>query len=146
MTDGARGVFMLMYELMDFKGDEGESQREGSIAPTIDTVETVPESATVSEDVPEKSDPEDQSPALIERPLQVEVDLLSLPAAIGERGERPHRPYVLMMADARSGMIVGFEMMYPEPSLAEMRGQIVITVYAPPERPRRRGSPPVASL
>jgi hypothetical protein len=29
-----------------------------------------------------------------------------------------------MLADARSGMIVGFELMHPDPSLAEMRAEI----------------------
>jgi hypothetical protein len=58
------------------------------------------------------------------RAVEVEVDLLGLPASIGGRGERPSRPFMLMLADARSGMIVGFEMMYPEPSLAEMRAEV----------------------
>ncbi|HEX3559615.1 MAG TPA: hypothetical protein VHU19_10435 [Pyrinomonadaceae bacterium] len=61
---------------------------------------------------------------LPQRPLEVEVDLFSLPTAIGERGERPYRPYMLMMADARSGLIIGVETMQPEPSLSEMYGQI----------------------
>lgn len=57
------------------------------------------------------------------RPLELEIELLALPTAIGEKGERPYRPYMLMLADGRSGMIVGFELMKPEPSLTEMRAQ-----------------------
>jgi hypothetical protein len=58
------------------------------------------------------------------RGIELEVDLFSLPTGIGERDERPYRPYMLMMADAGSGMIVGFEMMKPDPTLAEMYGQV----------------------
>lgn len=61
---------------------------------------------------------------LTQGPLEVEIDLLCLPMGIGGKGERPYRPYMLMMADAGSGMIVGFELMQSEPSLAEMHGQI----------------------
>jgi len=61
---------------------------------------------------------------LPQRPFEVEIDFFSLPTGIGDKGERPYRPYMLMMADAKSGMIVGFEMMRPEPSLTEMHGQI----------------------
>jgi hypothetical protein len=61
---------------------------------------------------------------LPQRGIEIEVDLFSLPTGIGERGERPYRPYMLMMADARSGMIVGFEMLKPDPTLAVMHGQV----------------------
>jgi hypothetical protein len=58
------------------------------------------------------------------RRLGLELDLVSLPAAIGARGTRPTRPYMLMLADGRSGMIVGFELLQAEPTLAEMHAQI----------------------
>lgn len=59
---------MLMYELVE---SEGLTGREVSVTHTIDTVETIPESATVSEVIPElSSDSEDESPALTERPSQ----------------------------------------------------------------------------
>lgn len=57
-------------------------------------------------------------------PLVLEADFFSLPTAIGDKGERPYRPYALMLADERSGMIVGFEMMQPKPSQFEMYGEI----------------------
>lgn len=65
---------------------------------------------------------------LPQSPLTLEADFFSLPTAIGEKGERPYRPSALMLADGRSGLIVGFEMMHPEPSLAEMYGQIPMTL------------------
>jgi len=58
------------------------------------------------------------------RQIELEIDLFSLPMPIGEKGERPYRPYMLMLADARSGMVVGFELMKPVPSLTEMQEQI----------------------
>jgi hypothetical protein len=56
------------------------------------------------------------------RELELEIDLFSLPTGVGERGARPYRPYMLMTADSRSGLIIGAEMLKPEPSLAEMHG------------------------
>lgn len=57
------------------------------------------------------------------RQFTLEADLLSLPTGVGERGERPARPYVLALADARSGMILSFEMLTVETSLAELYAQ-----------------------
>ncbi|MGI9107327.1 MAG: DUF7309 domain-containing protein [Pyrinomonadaceae bacterium] len=64
------------------------------------------------------------------RSLALEIDLLSVPAAIGEKGERPARPYLLMLADAQSGMIVGTEMMTVEDSLRGMHEQIPMLLAA----------------
>ncbi|MDQ3754185.1 MAG: hypothetical protein M3371_05570 [Acidobacteriota bacterium] len=61
---------------------------------------------------------------LPQRDFELEIDLLAMPTPIGERGERPSLPYLLLLADARSGMIIGFELMKVESSLAEMQGQI----------------------
>lgn len=58
------------------------------------------------------------------RGLELEMDLFGMPTPIGEKGERPRLPYLLMLVDSRSGMIIGFEMMTVENSLAEMQGQI----------------------
>jgi hypothetical protein len=65
---------------------------------------------------------------LPQRPLTLEVELLSMPTGVGERGERPYRPYLLMLADSRSGMIVGTELLKPEPSLTEMRAGVPLTL------------------
>lgn len=61
---------------------------------------------------------------LPQQSIELELDLLSLPTAIGEKGERPYRPYMLMLADGESGMIVGFELMQPKPSLEQMRMEV----------------------
>lgn len=56
--------------------------------------------------------------------LKLEIDLFSLPTGIGEKGVRPSRPYLLMMADGQSGMIIASEMMTIEDSLTEMHGRV----------------------
>jgi hypothetical protein len=66
----------------------------------------------------------EQLKQLPHRNLELEIDLFGMPTPIGEKGERPHLPYLLMLADGRSGLIIGFEMMIVENSLAEMQGQI----------------------
>ena len=73
LTEGARGVFMLMYELVKTK----EDVRDTSLAPTINTLETVPESIasqTVSQNIEEDEEREGEtSSTLTERPsLQLE--------------------------------------------------------------------------
>jgi hypothetical protein len=52
LADGARGVFMLMYELVHSAGmGDWIGERDRSVAPTIDTMETEPEStAAISDD------------------------------------------------------------------------------------------------
>lgn len=60
---------------------------------------------------------------LTRRQFTLEIDLLSLPTGVGQRNERPVRPYMLALADARSGMILSFEMLQVETSLAELYAQ-----------------------
>jgi hypothetical protein len=43
----------------------------------------------------------------------VEVDLMQLPTPIGEKGQRPYLPHLMMIADSKSGMILGFEVVKP---------------------------------
>jgi hypothetical protein len=59
-----------------------------------------------------------------QRELEFEADFFSMPTGVGQKGERPYRPYMLMLADSRSGMIIGVELMSPLPTLAEMHGRI----------------------
>jgi hypothetical protein len=66
----------------------------------------------------------DQLKELPQRPLKLEIDLFSLPAGIGGKGVRPARPYMLMIADGQSGMIIASEMMTIEDSLTEMHGRV----------------------
>lgn len=59
------------------------------------------------------------------RKMQLQVDLFLMPIPIREKkGQRPYYPYMLLMVDARSGFVLGFEMMEPGSSLAEMLGKI----------------------
>ena len=54
----------------------------------------------------------------------LEMDFSVYPAQIGERGERPYFPYLLLVVESRSGLILGSEFLAPEPDLAEMWGAI----------------------
>ena len=54
----------------------------------------------------------------------LEMDFSVYPARIGERGERPYFPYLLLVVESRSGLIIGSEFLAPEPDLAEMWGTI----------------------
>lgn len=44
----------------------------------------------------------------------LEIDLFYAPTPIGEKGKRPYIPKMLMLADGRSGMIAGFQMLQPK--------------------------------
>ncbi len=65
---------------------------------------------------------------LPQRNLELEIDLLEMPTPIGEKGERLYLPYLLMLADGRSGLIVSFELMKPENPLTGMWRQIPMKV------------------
>jgi hypothetical protein len=58
----------------------------------------------------------------------VEMDFFMLPARIGERGKRPTCAYALLVVESRSGMILGNELLGPEPTLEEMYGRVPVTV------------------
>ncbi len=50
----------------------------------------------------------------------LEIDLFMFPAPIAPKGERPYFPYMLMIVEAQSGMIVANELLEPLPSLQAM--------------------------
>lgn len=54
----------------------------------------------------------------------LEMDFSIVPARIGERGERPYFPYLLLVVEIRSGLVLGSEFLAPEPDLGEMWGAI----------------------
>ena len=61
--------------------------------------------------------------------MKLEMDLFMFPAPIRETEARPYFPYMLMMVETQSGMILCNEMLTPEPSLRAMWGlvpQIVV--------------------
>lgn len=57
----------------------------------------------------------------------VEADVFMLPTAIGEHGQRPYFPYMLMALDATHDQILGFDLLSPIPSLEKMWGQVGLT-------------------
>lgn len=58
------------------------------------------------------------------RSFELEIDLTMMPTPIAERNERPYLPYLLLLVDGASGAVVGFEIMKPENSVAELWKQI----------------------
>ena len=44
----------------------------------------------------------------------LEIDLFYAPTPVGEKGKRPYIPRMLMLADASSGMIAGFQLIQPQ--------------------------------
>jgi len=53
-----------------------------------------------------------------------EIDFFIFPAKIGEKNQRPSLPYMLMVVESKSGMIVGHETFVADPSLEEMWGTV----------------------
>lgn len=60
--------------------------------------------------------------------VTLEMDFFLFPARIGERGERPHYLYTLMIVDTRTGIVLGHELLEAEPTVAEMYGKVPLTV------------------
>jgi hypothetical protein len=58
----------------------------------------------------------------------VEIDFSLLAICIGERGERPYYPYMLLVVDADSGLILANEFVEPKPSLNAMWGRVPETL------------------
>jgi uncharacterized protein DUF6930 len=53
----------------------------------------------------------------------IEIELTMLPMPVREKKDRPFFPYLLMLADASSGVILGNDMLQPLPSLDAMRAE-----------------------
>lgn len=58
----------------------------------------------------------------------IEIDFFMFPAKIGEEGTRPFYPYMLLIVDAQSCVILGNESMIADPSLEAMWGSIPMNV------------------
>jgi hypothetical protein len=58
----------------------------------------------------------------------LEIELTMLPTPVREKKERPFFPYMLMLAEAQSGMILGNDMLQPLPSLDAMRAELPVKV------------------
>jgi len=118
-------------ELLSADGDEaGESylvrvaRRQGDSLVWEDQMMRVPPPEPALISVALDFEVVDQLKELPQSPLKLEIDLFSLPTGIGGKGVRPSRPYLLMMADGQSGMIIASEMMTIEDSLTEMHGRV----------------------
>jgi hypothetical protein len=59
--------------------------------------------------------------------LKIEADFFMLMSRIGASNERPYFPYVILLVDATHNLVLGFEMLAPQPSLEQMWGQVGIT-------------------
>jgi hypothetical protein len=53
----------------------------------------------------------------------IEIELTMLPMPVREKKDRPFFPYLLMLVDASSGVILGNDMLQPLPSLDAMRAE-----------------------
>jgi hypothetical protein len=53
----------------------------------------------------------------------IEIELTMLPMPVREKKDRPFFPYLLMLVDASSGLILGNDMLQPLPSLDAMRAE-----------------------
>jgi hypothetical protein len=58
----------------------------------------------------------------------LEVDLFVFPARIQEKGARPYFPHILLMVESDRGLILGNELLAPEPGLVEMWGLVPMKV------------------
>jgi hypothetical protein len=58
----------------------------------------------------------------------VEIDLFMFPAQFGKRGERPSCAYMLLVVEGESGMVLGSELLSPEPTLETVYGKVPLTV------------------
>jgi len=61
---------------------------------------------------------------------EIEIDFFMFPSPIHEKGVRPFFPYMLLMVAAQSGMIIGQEVLRPDPSLEAMWGLVPANVVS----------------
>jgi hypothetical protein len=58
----------------------------------------------------------------------LEIDFFTVLVRIEEKGERPYFPHMLLVVDSDSGMLLGNELLAPEPDLASVWGSIPVTL------------------
>jgi hypothetical protein len=54
----------------------------------------------------------------------IEIEFRMMPAPIHEKKSRPYFPYILMIAESQSGMILANDLLTPLPSIDEMRAEV----------------------
>jgi len=62
------------------------------------------------------------------RQVRLEIDLFMFPGQIGERGERPYYAYMLLVVESTSGVVLGTELLRPDPTMEAMYGMIPVTL------------------
>jgi hypothetical protein len=59
----------------------------------------------------------------------IEIDFFMLPAPVQDgKEERPYFPYTLLIADSKSGALLGTDLLHPDPTLEAMWGQIPVKI------------------
>jgi Domain of unknown function (DUF6930) len=100
--------------------------------PRVENARLVWEDKTMRVPEPElkKAAPAPLDPQLLESLKQlpevtnvIEIGLTMLPMPVREKKDRPFFPYLLMLVDASSGVILGNDMLQPLPSLDAMRAE-----------------------
>ncbi len=61
---------------------------------------------------------------LVQSKHKIEIDFFMSPMIVKEKNVHPFYPYILMMVDSQSGMVLGNELLSPYPSLRVMWGSI----------------------
>jgi hypothetical protein len=56
--------------------------------------------------------------------MAIEMELTMLPMPVREKKERPFFPYLLLITDAQRGLVLGTDMLQPQPSLEAMRAEL----------------------
>lgn len=62
------------------------------------------------------------------RKIQIETDVFMVMAPIREKGSRPFFPYLFLMVETQGKMIVGYDVVTPEPTLEDMWALIPLNV------------------
>ena len=105
------------------------AHQEGDTRVWEDTVVEVPPPEPVSIQI--EMDPEvlESLASLPQSGHELEVDLFMFPTPIqGGKGVRPVFPYMLLVVEAESGMVLGTELLEPTPSLEAMWGSVPLAV------------------
>ena len=100
------------------------ARKEGSALIWEDQVWRIPRPKHESVAIPIDSATLERLKLLPQTKLEMEADLILVPARIGKSGQRPLGLYLFMIADRDSGFIFGNEMMTAEDSLTAMHARL----------------------
>ena len=142
----ARFLSVALEQLLDVaprvRDDEdilfGEEDDEFLVRiPRVEKARLVWEDKIMRVPEPEEKDaaPAPLDPQLLESLRQlpevtnvIEIELTMMPMPVREKKDRPFFPYLLMLVEASSGVILGNDMLQPLPSLDAMRAEFPIKV------------------